>query len=391
MLARRVQDRMAVIMGLLGSAATAANDDGTERQHHDDNDDGTDIISEEVGEPDVFAEPDVVDQPGGQDDPGLHVGLDLEEAVGPPSPDLEDEAVGRAWFGGSTATDHWELGCSAAALSPEVGLAMSGPHADSFLRVPAGGAGLGEDAVGEGGFGSGELHGQDEGPGVEAPSAGSGPSLGSGASGTAAGRSLVGSGAPGTAAAVSSSVSSLGGVVLGDPPAGSAMPVLPPPDPGEQYEALVRQRPSRRIGSRMVVESGSLQWCLVCRAASHTGGLGRLPAECSFERVRASFAGDAARIQLPHDVVYIHGAVVCLRCGACSTSRLFKLAGAKCQASAFGAKELRRILGGGLPSNLHRWPLPPGGPGPAEQPAPALGPARPRRCRTKSTPPTSST
>ena len=252
---------------------------------------------------------------------------------------------------------------------------MSGPHADGSLRELAGGAGLGEDAAGEGGFGRGGLHGcEDEGAGVEAvaPSAGSGQSLGSGASGTAAGRSLGCRGASGAAAAVSSSASSLGGrsgqvaveastsssataavssssassVVPIGAGAGSSSPmptststasssvVPPPPDPGEEYEALVRSRPVRRQGVHEVCSSGRLQWCRLCRHACHDGGLQQWPSSCSFEVVRASFAGDASRIQLPHDVVFIRGAVFCLKCGACSTKRLFKLGGVPCAAPA---------------------------------------------------------
>ena len=341
-LARQVQDRMAAVMSLLGDTVVA-NDDGAEHQYGQGNDDRDEPEHHNTN---TVLESDVAGEVGVQE------GLDLEEDVEHPSPDLEDEAVGRDWYGESAeAAPGIEVPCSGSGASGTA--AGGGTDIGQFETV--------ECLVGEV------------------------PCLGSGASGTAAGGGIDsdcgtgdglgggGSGAPGTAVSP-----------VAAPPAAP-----PPPEPGEMYEALVRQRPSRRIGPHTVVESGAVQWCLVCRAASHTGGLGRLPAECSFERVRASFAGDAARIQLPHDVVYIQGAVFCLRCGACSTSRLAKLAGARCQPSCFGAKELRRVLGGGLPSNLRRWPLALEEPG-SEQPALAPGPARLRRCRTKTTPTASS-
>ena len=104
-------------------------------------------------------------------------------------------------------------------------------------------------------------------------------------------------------------------------------PPLPYEDPGEQvelnpeeeYETLVRRRPVRAVGAHRVSSSGTLQWCVVCRAACHTGGREQLPGECSREQVRATFAGDFARVQLTHETVLLQKAVFCLRCGACST------------------------------------------------------------------------
>ena len=170
----------------------------------------------------------------------------------------------------------------------------------------------------------------------------------------------------------------------------SSSVVPPPPDPGEAYEALVRARPVRRQGVHEVCSSGHLQWCRLCRHACHDGGRQHWPSSCSFEAVRATFAGEASRIQLPHDVVFIRGAVFCLKCGACSTKRLFKLGGPICRPSSFGLKELKRVLGGHLPSNLDRWPLASVERGEPEGPLGPPAPARRRRCRAKTTPPTTS-
>ena len=254
-----------------------------------------------------------------------------------PSPDLEDEEVGREWFG--------EAGESASGIeAPRSGSGASGTAA-------GGGADSNHCKTVEG-------------------LVGEAPCLGSGAPGTAAGGgSRDDSGAPGTA----------------------VVPVVPPPpEPGEMYEALVRARPARAVGAHKVCTSGALQWCISCRAACRTGGLERLPGRCAWGEVRATFAGEAARIQAPHDTVFLHGAAFCLRCGACSTSRLFKLGGAACRPSAFGAKELKRVLSGGMPSNLDRWPLAPVERGELEGPLGPPAPARRRRCRAKSTPPASS-
>ena len=265
------------------------------------------------------------------DDHEVLLGPDGGGAEYADDPDLEDEAVGREWFADTPSGEvHGE------------DAAGEGGHARSGA--------LGEGAAGEGAFPS---------------SASSLPAL------------------PREAPH--------GADLGGDPRPAVRAPAPPPPDPGEEYEALVRSRPARRLGAHRVVTSGHLQWCLACRSACRTGGLEQLPAVCSLEAVRATFAGDTARIQLPHDIVFVHGAAFCLKCGACSTRRLFKLAGPVCRPTAFGLKELRRFWEAACLRTSAGGRSPRRRGGEAEGLLPSPVPARPRRCRAKTTPTISST
>ena len=64
-------------------------------------------------------------------------------------------------------------------------------------------------------------------------------------------------------------------------------------------------------------------------------------------------------MQLVHPVLFVRGLVLCLRCGAFSTKRLFRLGTASCTPTAAGKKELRRVFGGLLPTKVCNWPLEP--------------------------------
>ena len=64
-------------------------------------------------------------------------------------------------------------------------------------------------------------------------------------------------------------------------------------------------------------------------------------------------------MQLVHPVVFIRGLVLCLRRGAFSTKRLFRLGTAACTPTAAGRKELKRIFRGLLPTKVRHLPLEP--------------------------------
>ena len=137
---------------------------------------------------------------------------------------------------------------------------------------------------------------------------------------------------------------------------GGAPPPPPQPlddDPGLWAEAAVPQEGS----VHRVCTVGHLSWCSVCRWARPSTSRARWPAECDPAAVRAEFAGDANRVQLAHPVIFVRGLCLCLRCGAFSGKRLFKLAGPHCQATTVGKREPRRVFAGQRLTMVGQWPL----------------------------------
>ena len=126
-------------------------------------------------------------------------------------------------------------------------------------------------------------------------------------------------------------------------------------DPVELAAAAV---PRAAAGHR-VCSVGQLVWCSSCRWARPSWSRAAWPEACDRSLVEAEFAGDPSRVQLVHPVVFVRGLALCLRCGAFSTKRLFRLGTATCVPTVAGRKELRRVFRGRLPTKVRHLPLEP--------------------------------
>ena len=147
---------------------------------------------------------------------------------------------------------------------------------------------------------------------------------------------------------------------------GGAPPPPPPPfvdEAGRDEEdeddpvLLAAAAAPQAAEAHQVCSVGQLSWCSSCRWARPSGSRAPWPAACNMEEVKSEFAGDSARIQLVHPVVFVRGLALCLRCGAFSTKRLFRLSTTACTPTAAGRRELRRVFGGRLPTKVRGWPL----------------------------------
>ena len=161
-----------------------------------------------------------------------------------------------------------------------------------------------------------------------------------------------------------------GGCLLALWGAEAAAPPPPPPpfvngeadDDNDDPVELAAAAVPRAADGHRVCSVGQLVWCSACRWARPSGSRASWPETCDRSLVEAEFAGASSRVQLVHPVVFVRGLALCLRCGAFSTKRLFRLGTASCTPTAAGRKELRRVFGGRLPTKVKHWPLDGGGP-----------------------------
>ena len=135
--------------------------------------------------------------------------------------------------------------------------------------------------------------------------------------------------------------------------------VTPPPPYDEGADPVQLAAATRPMAGPIhrVCTVGALSWCSPYRWARPSTSRVEWPLVCERAAVEAEFAGDAARVQLVHFVVYIRGLALFLRRGAFSSKRLFRLAGAHCQVTTTERRELRRVFAGRLPTMVCQWPL----------------------------------